>query len=200
MPLLPPSDEPTASIIIRLGKRSKNWSFTDGENVAALDVRWNDETSHAVPVACERLDQRPRHRVACYHDRVDLLFLDEAPHAAGVELAHQDDLVPEEALAHDRPLRRAVHERRDRQERERHAHLRLLDHELRLLGAHVRHRIDAAAERHEDVLVPPDDALRHARRAAGVEDVAVARRARREVALGRAARDGGLVRHGADRR
>jgi hypothetical protein len=38
MPLFPPSDEPTASIIMRFGNRTKNWSFTDGENVAALDV------------------------------------------------------------------------------------------------------------------------------------------------------------------
>ena len=37
MPLAPPSDEPTASVITRLGKRSRNWSFTDGENTAAVD-------------------------------------------------------------------------------------------------------------------------------------------------------------------
>src|SRR5262245_383441 len=37
MPLAPPSDEPTASVITRLGNRSRYWSFTDGENTAAVD-------------------------------------------------------------------------------------------------------------------------------------------------------------------
>ena len=37
MPLAPPSDDPMASVITSLGKRSRNWSFTDGENTAAVD-------------------------------------------------------------------------------------------------------------------------------------------------------------------
>ena len=37
MPLAPPSDEPMASVSTTLGKRSRNWSLSDGENTAAVD-------------------------------------------------------------------------------------------------------------------------------------------------------------------
>ena len=37
MPFPPPSDEPMASVITTFGKWSKNWSFSDGENTAAVD-------------------------------------------------------------------------------------------------------------------------------------------------------------------
>ena len=37
MPLAPPSDEPTASVMTRFGKRSRNWSLSDGEKMAAVD-------------------------------------------------------------------------------------------------------------------------------------------------------------------
>ena len=42
-PLLPDSDEPTASVMINEGKCRKNSSFTDGEKRAAVDVSPNSE-------------------------------------------------------------------------------------------------------------------------------------------------------------
>ena len=38
MPLLPPSDEPMASVMTRLGKRLKKASLTAGEKRAAVEV------------------------------------------------------------------------------------------------------------------------------------------------------------------
>jgi len=45
-PLLPDSDDPMASVMIRFGNLSKNASFTEGENSAAVDVMpINDDRS-----------------------------------------------------------------------------------------------------------------------------------------------------------
>ena len=38
MPLNPPSDEPTASLMNRFGRSSNSWSLTVGENTAAVDA------------------------------------------------------------------------------------------------------------------------------------------------------------------
>ncbi len=43
MPLLPPSDDPMASVITRLGRCSKNWSLTGAENSAADDTTANSD-------------------------------------------------------------------------------------------------------------------------------------------------------------
>ena len=56
-----------------------------------------------------------------------------------------------------------------------------------------RTNVDAATERHQYILVTPDDALRHARRAAGVQDVDVVVAPRREVASGGLRRERCLV-------
>jgi hypothetical protein len=112
----------------------------------------------------------------------------------GVELRHQNDLVALEALAHHAPLRGAVHQRGDRQEREGEAHaLAPLGQILGLLRPLAREHVDAAAQREQHVLVLPDDTLRHAGRAAGVEDVVVGAGSRTEVPLWRALREGVLV-------
>ena len=51
MPLLPDSEAPMASVRIRSGKTSKNWSFTDGEKTAALlDSEKQRGDVEAVPV------------------------------------------------------------------------------------------------------------------------------------------------------
>ena len=50
MPLLPPSEDPMASVITRLGRRSKNWSLTGAEKSAADDTTASsDERSCSVP-------------------------------------------------------------------------------------------------------------------------------------------------------
>jgi hypothetical protein len=52
-PLAPPSDEPTASDTAMFGNRSKNWSFTDGENTAAvLPTAKSEDTSYSSPRSC----------------------------------------------------------------------------------------------------------------------------------------------------
>ena len=38
MPLNPLSDDPTASLMNRFGRSSKNWSLTTGENTAAVEL------------------------------------------------------------------------------------------------------------------------------------------------------------------
>ncbi len=38
MPLKPLSEEPTASLMNRLGSSSNSWSFTTGENTAAVEA------------------------------------------------------------------------------------------------------------------------------------------------------------------
>ena len=68
------------------------------------------------------------------------------PHLVGVELGHQTDAVADEALAHDPPLRGAVHERGDGKEGELAARrLALLDHLLRTVHAHAGQGVEAAA-------------------------------------------------------
>ena len=37
IPLAPPSDEPMASVITTSGKRSRNWSLSEGEKMAAVE-------------------------------------------------------------------------------------------------------------------------------------------------------------------
>ena len=131
---------------------------------------------------------------------VDLLLLDQAPDLARVELR---DAARSCCRRSCRPctahcvapcMSGAIGRKRDR------AGLAALGHVLGALRARAGHRVDAAAEREEHVLVSPDDALRHAGRAAGVEDVAVVAGARREVALGRARRQRLLVLDRAERR
>ncbi len=114
---------------------------------------------------------------------------DELPDRDRLEACDEADLVADERAAHDAPLRRSVHERGDRQHRRlRRVREALLDHRLRAVDASVRHGVDPTAEREEHVLLAPDHALGHARRAARVEDVAVVGGARAEVAFGRSAR------------
>jgi hypothetical protein len=119
------------------------------------------------------------------------LTLSEPPHLVGLELRHQHDLGADEALPHDGPLCRPVHERRDRQVHHAAAGT-LLDQRLRVGHPRVRHGVGPAAERVEDVLVAPHDALGHPGRAARVEDVEIVARTRLEVALRRLARQCGL--------
>ena len=69
-------------------------------------------------------------------------------------------------------------------------------HGRRVGDALVAHGVDAAAERVEDVLVAPHDALGHARGAARVEDVEIVARARPEVPCRRLAGQRILVAHG----
>ena len=183
-PLLPPSEEPMASVMTRSGNSMKNWSFTGAENSAADDTTANrDERSYSSSAwaSCQPFHERLAHGVPGDHHRVDTLLADEPPDLVRVEAGHEHDLGADEALTHDAPLRGAVHERRHRQVHHG-APGPLPRHHGRVGDPFVRHRVRAAAERVEDVLVPPDHPLGHARGAAGIEDVEVVARAGPEVA------------------
>ena len=111
---------------------------------------------------------------------VDLLLADELPDAgAGRTSATSTILLPTKLPPITRPLRRAVHERRDRQRSwSGRCAAALLDHAAPgARRACSSTDVDAAAEREEHVLVAPHHALGHAGGAAGVEDVAVVGRA-----------------------
>ncbi len=61
MPLLPPSDDPMASVMTRLGKCSKNWSLTEGEKRAAVEVtpKSDDRSYEPVPSSSASIRGRP---------------------------------------------------------------------------------------------------------------------------------------------
>ena len=94
--------------------------------------------------------------------------LDEPPHLVGVELAHEHDLVPHEALPHHGPLGGAVHERRQHQADAGLALAGQPAHLVLVLDANAGLEVDAATEHPPHVLVAPHDALRVPGRAAGV--------------------------------
>ncbi len=51
MPLNPPSDDPTASLMIRFGRSWKSCALTTGENTAAVDaIATSDDVSYAPSV------------------------------------------------------------------------------------------------------------------------------------------------------
>ena len=80
MPLLPPSDEPTASVIMMLGRRAKNWSFTGALKSAAEETTAKRRREVVVDSGIvERLDQRFAHGVPGDHDGVDPFFLHQVP-------------------------------------------------------------------------------------------------------------------------
>ena len=158
-------------------------------------ARQRDERRQVVvgPRVVERLDERPAHRVAGDHHDVDLLLADEAPHVVRIEGGDEHDLVADERSLHQTPLRRAVHQRCDRQHRHRAVGEATFDHAPWARDPVAGRQVEPAAEREEHVLLSPHDTLGHARRAAGVEDVVVVGRARPEVTLGSAAHHGRLV-------
>ncbi len=92
------------------------------------------------------------------------------------------------------PLGGTVHQRCDGQQGE-WAVAPLLDHLLGALDPGVGGRVDASAQRVEDILVPPHHPLGHAGGPARVEDVVVVVRARGEIPLGTAGGHGLLVGH-----
>ena len=88
MPLSPPSDEP-----IGVGHHEVREALEELVLHRRREQRARSTTTNSrrrsrslLRLVVERLDQRPRHRVAGDHDRVDLLFADQAPHVGGVEL------------------------------------------------------------------------------------------------------------------
>jgi hypothetical protein len=115
--LEPVSDAPNASTMATLGARSLSSALMVGERIAPPDYdcehrRWNR------PVR-ERVDERSRHRVAYERDHAHVLAFHEIPYLVGVEATagvQHHRVAAEERNGH-RPLRVAVHQRR-----ERHAH------------------------------------------------------------------------------
>ena len=139
----------------------------------------HEEPREVVRPSIETVEQRARERVADEHEEVHPLALDRPPEVVRVEplrtpLQHHGASLVERAER--RPLRRAVHERRGRHAAQVRAGGRVRDQLGDRRGR--RHAGRLAAHGGEvDVLLPPEDALRGARRAAGVEDVEVVGRA-----------------------
>ena len=189
-----------ASVIRRWGRRAKNWSLTGAENSAADDTTaTSDDRSWSVPgSASDSIRGLP-----IASPVIMTVFTRSSPTSRqtwwGSNLAIEHDLGADEALAHHAPLGRPVHERGDRQVHHRTAGT-LGDHDRRVLHPLVRHRVGAAAECVEHVLVAPHDALGHAGGPAGVEDVEVVSRAGPEVTFRRLARQRLLVADGPGRR
>ena len=117
MPLLPDSEDPTASTITRFGKVLEELVL-DRRREQRRRGGHRQQRGEVVGDAgvVEGLDQRLAHGVAGDHHRVGLLALHQAPHGVGIELGDQDGPVADEALAHHRPLGGAVHEGGDGQE------------------------------------------------------------------------------------
>src|SRR5207302_6135457 len=92
-----------------------------------------------------------------------------------------------------RPLRRAVNERRRRQERQRLVAALGQGRQLARIAERRAAGIAALQPGEEHVLVAPHHAARHAGGAAGVDDVAVVARAPRKIARRRRRRQRRLV-------
>ena len=124
---------------------------------------------------------------------------DEIEHVFHVDVRTvvQHDLAAAEQRADRRPLPARVHERPERERHElRRTRVALGEERSQALRGIVEHRhgdvdgpfdrrtarVPAAHRAEEDVLVPPQHALRHAGRAAGVQHVVVVGGARAEVA------------------
>ena len=119
------------------------------------------------------LDERLGHGVTGDHEVGDLLLFDDPPDLIGLELCGEHDLRPDEALTHEAPLRGAVHQWSDGEVGEDEVAAALGDHLAGVRDAGVGNRIEASAEGEEDVVVAPDHALGHARRASGIDHVVV---------------------------
>ena len=194
IPLFPPSEDPMASVITRLGRWTKNWSLTGAENSAADDTTASErrevvvgapgsssDSISGLPMASpviitEFTCSSPTSRQTSWGSNLAIRTIFEptklwpmthhwvAPCMSG---ATGRWVIPPPA-----PL------------------ATMTDGSVIRC---VRDGVRAAAEGVEDVLVAPDHALGHAGRPAGVEDVEVVARSRPEVALGRLARQRILV-------
>ena len=86
VPPKPVSEEPIESVMTRLGSSSRSFSLMLGENSAAvLASRNSDDRSYSLPfvlVRQQRVEQRPRHRVAGEEQQVHLVVVNRAatPH------------------------------------------------------------------------------------------------------------------------
>ena len=147
------------------GSRSTSARLSAGERIAPPDssTRSARDVERAAVVGVERVEQRPRERVADDHDEVRLLAFDELPQRERVEvvLGRDDDRAAREQRAERHPVRGAVHERA----RGHAARARLAAPLGDLLGRRDRRAAAArAAHRAEEhVFVAPHHALRHAR-------------------------------------
>ena len=140
---------------------------------------------------------RARHRVADDRQHADALAFDQRPDLVRVEAAglREDDLAAAVQSDQRRPVAVAVHEWRDGQ---RHRRVRVggrVRAELFGFGDVGAAGVAALQSGEEDVLVPPHHALRHAGRAAGVEEVHVVAGAVAEVAGRGLVADCGFVFH-----
>src|SRR6516225_5507033 len=96
IPLLPPSEDPMASVITMWGRCSKNWSLTGREQGRRRHHRQQGRQVVVRTRLVEALDQRLSHGVARDHHRVHLFLVDQSPHVVGVELRHEHDLRTDE--------------------------------------------------------------------------------------------------------
>ena len=123
----------------------------------------------------QRREERPREGVADERHLVDALALDRSPGRVRVEAPHlvgEDDGAAAVEGVERRPLPGAVHEGRQHEEAAAEPRVDVAE-ELLLAVEPLEPRHVAAEPIEEDVLVPPEDPLRHARRAAGEQHVEV---------------------------
>ena len=196
IPLLPVSDDPMASVIMMLGRRAKNWSFTGALNSAAEETTaYREERSWLAPASSSDSISGLPMASPVIMSELTPSFSTSSHTSCGSNLAISTIFEPTKL----RPMT---------------AHWvapcirgatgrwvmgpvgSLLDHPARILDPRVGHGVGAAPQGVEDVLVAPYDALGHAGRAAGVEDVDVVGRAGAEVTRRRLAGQGVLVADG----
>ena len=150
--------------------------------------------------AVELVEQRTREGVADDEEEGDPLLLDERPDVGGVEpfgLALDEDRAATVEREKAHPVAGAVHERGSEHRAQPALGARRAGDEV--VVALERGAVVAAAAQglDEDVGLSPEHALRHARRAAGVEDVEVVGRRRHRRRLGGRRRERVLVPLGA---
>ena len=156
------------------GRAARSSSRTARDRTAAVLVE-DPDGRDVVGALLQGFQERARDAVAGHHDGVTAVPLDGVPDRIGVEvpglLGQHDGAAAVEGVEHA-PLAGAVHEGEADERPAADAHADV-GREL-LVGLEAREARDVPSEPvEEDVLVPPQDALRHARRAAGVEQVDV---------------------------
>ena len=189
---------------IRSGKASRYRSFTVGEKIAAVEASTNieDRSSAVGPPSSSRASIIGRAMASPVIDTVLTRSRSIVRHTSAGSNCRPRNTTRLPSKAKRQKPHWAAPCMSGGRFSERHPAVGL----GRLLGQRplvghplVRVGVDAAAEGEEHVLVAPHDALGHAGRAAGVDDVVVVVRARAEVAVRATRRHRVLERHAAER-
>ena len=158
------------------GSRAMIASFDFGESAAPLEER-HDERREVAGTGVHGVDEGGGEGLAGDRQKADPLTLDRVEHVAGVETvddALDDDRPSGVQRLEAHPLPGAVHEGRRRQAagpRPGGGRLHELGERVPLVTALAEVAAPECGD--EDVTLPPQDALRLARRSARVEDIEV---------------------------